>query len=196
MRNISIPIKEFHAAAARSRARQILEAVATIPEIDKSKALSDLAEKEDGLVNKHARDRESATPEEFLALQDKFNNEILDLTAQRANLSPVMTDEEKAAALAQIIAEDAIYQRSYGMQKLTTEDIAQRNADDQRMSEYTATEKYKDDRALAYPPITEQLDALWKSASAIPDLNPETADMLAKIEKVKADHPKPEDTNV
>ena len=46
------------------------------------------------------------------------------------------------------------------------------------------TWKYKVDRAAEYPPIGDQLDALWKGNDA-------AAEMLAKVQAVKAKYPKP-----
>jgi hypothetical protein len=44
---------------------------------------------------------------------------------------------------------------------------------------------YKMQRAAAYPPIGDQLDALWKGGDA-------AAEMLAQVQAVKAQYPKPE----
>jgi hypothetical protein len=52
------------------------------------------------------------------------------------------------------------------------------------MSAQKAVE-YKILRAEAYPPIGDQLDALWKGGDA-------AADMLAQVQAVKAKYPKPE----
>lgn len=43
---------------------------------------------------------------------------------------------------------------------------------------------YRGLRAMAYPPVGDQLDALWKGGQ-------EQAAMKARIDKVKADYPKP-----
>lgn len=43
---------------------------------------------------------------------------------------------------------------------------------------------YRGLRAVAYPPIGDQLDALWKGGQ-------EMAEIKAAIDKVKADYPKP-----
>jgi len=43
---------------------------------------------------------------------------------------------------------------------------------------------YRELRRVAYPPIGDQLDALWKGGQ-------EQAAMKAAIDKVKADYPKP-----
>ena len=46
-----------------------------------------------------------------------------------------------------------------------------------------AAEAYKEQRASEYPPIGDQLDALWKGGE-------EAAAMLAKVQAVKAKYPK------
>ena len=51
-------------------------------------------------------------------------------------------------------------------------------------AEYDAKE-YARKRAPEYPPIGDQLDALWKGGDA-------AAEMLAKVQAVKAKYPKPE----
>lgn len=43
---------------------------------------------------------------------------------------------------------------------------------------------YAEKRLVSYPPIGEQLDALWKGGDA-------AADMLARIQAVKLEYPKP-----
>lgn len=45
--------------------------------------------------------------------------------------------------------------------------------------------EYQRLRAPAYPPIGDQLDALWKGGDA-------AAEMLARVQTVKAQYPKPE----
>ena len=50
-------------------------------------------------------------------------------------------------------------------------------------AEYDAQE-YARKRALEYPPIGDQLDALWKGGDA-------AAEMLARVQAVKAKYPKP-----
>ena len=54
-----------------------------------------------------------------------------------------------------------------------------------RQADYVANRKYKDDRRAAYPPIGDQLDALWKGGDA-------EAAMKVIVDKVKSDNPKPE----
>jgi len=44
---------------------------------------------------------------------------------------------------------------------------------------------YKAQRAVEYPPIGDQLDALWKGGAA-------AAEMLATVQAVKTKYPKPE----
>ena len=48
-----------------------------------------------------------------------------------------------------------------------------------------AFKEYQRVRAQEYPPIGDQLDALWKGGEA-------AAEMLAKVQAVKAKYPKPE----
>ena len=48
-----------------------------------------------------------------------------------------------------------------------------------------AAEAYKQQRASEYPPIGDQLDALWKGGDA-------AAEMLAKVQAVKSKYPKGE----
>ena len=45
--------------------------------------------------------------------------------------------------------------------------------------------QYQRDRAPEYPPIGDQLDALWKGGE-------DAAEMLAKVQAVKSKYPKPE----
>jgi len=45
--------------------------------------------------------------------------------------------------------------------------------------------KYQRNRAAEYPPIGDQLDALWKGGDA-------ATVMLAQVQAVKAKYPKPE----
>lgn len=47
-----------------------------------------------------------------------------------------------------------------------------------------AVEIVRQQRSVAYPPIGDQLDALWKGGAA-------AAEMLAKVQAVKAKYPKP-----
>ena len=48
---------------------------------------------------------------------------------------------------------------------------------------YVTANEYKAKRAAEYPPIGDQLDALWKSGDA-------AAEMLAKVQAVKTKYPK------
>jgi hypothetical protein len=48
-----------------------------------------------------------------------------------------------------------------------------------------AATEYQRQRAAEYPPIGDQLDALWKGGDA-------AAAMLAQVQAVKAKYPKPE----
>jgi hypothetical protein len=52
-----------------------------------------------------------------------------------------------------------------------------------KQAELTKTQ-YQRDRAKEYPPIGDQLDALWKGGEA-------STTMLAQVQAVKAKYPKP-----
>jgi hypothetical protein len=66
----------------------------------------------------------------------------------------------------------------------TPEEIAQRELDNLAYAEEAKTQ-YQRKRATEYPPIGDQLDALWKGGDAA------TA-MLAQVQAVKTKYPKPE----
>ena len=55
---------------------------------------------------------------------------------------------------------------------------------DRLIAEYDA-KQYQRDRAKDYPPIGDQLDALWKGGD-------DATEMLAKVQAVKEKYPKPE----
>lgn len=51
---------------------------------------------------------------------------------------------------------------------------------------------YRAKRREAYPPIGEQLDALWKALAADPSALPQAArEMLDQVQAVKSKFPKP-----
>jgi hypothetical protein len=50
--------------------------------------------------------------------------------------------------------------------------------------DYEKANAYKESRKLEYPPIGDQLDALWKGGAA-------AQEMLTKVQAVKAKYPKP-----
>ena len=54
-----------------------------------------------------------------------------------------------------------------------------------RLEAEHAAQTYARNRAAEYPPIGDQLDALWKGGDA-------AAEMLATVQAVKAKYPKPE----
>lgn len=62
-------------------------------------------------------------------------------------------------------------------------DPAERYAFWESIAIHNATQ-YQRNRASEYPPIGDQLDALWKGGEA-------AAEMLAKVQAVKAKYPKP-----
>ena len=49
---------------------------------------------------------------------------------------------------------------------------------------------YAQKRAKEYPPIGDQLDALWKEIHEMKPKTKEAKEMLAKIKEVKTKHPK------
>jgi hypothetical protein len=67
----------------------------------------------------------------------------------------------------------------------TAEEEAQRDAEEAAFAAKQAANGYKRDRAAEYPPVGDQLDALWKGGEA-------AAAMLAQVQAVKAKYPKPE----
>lgn len=67
--------------------------------------------------------------------------------------------------------------------KVYTFDTAARIAGETAIAQYEAQE-YARKRVTEYPPIGDQLDALWKGGEA-------AAEMLAKVQAVKAKYPKP-----
>jgi hypothetical protein len=75
-----------------------------------------------------------------------------------------------------------------GTVPFTAEEEAQADLDIAHIASIRAAEartKYQRDRAAEYPPIGDQLDALWKGGDAA------TA-MLAQVQAVKAKYPKSE----
>lgn len=59
------------------------------------------------------------------------------------------------------------------------------NTEVERLNQIEISKQYQRDRKPEYPPIGDQLDALWKGGDA-------AAEMLAKVQAVKAKYPKPE----
>ncbi len=84
---------------------------------------------------------------------------------------------------------------------LTEDEIRVRQADDlaflEQRENYLKKEKYKDDRKIEYPPIGDQLDAIWKQINqwrlSNEDMIQEVDDMMNKILAVKQKYPKPEE---
>lgn len=64
-------------------------------------------------------------------------------------------------------------------------DINLINQEVERLNNYESSIEYKKQRAREYPSIGDQLDALWKGGET-------AAEMLAKVQAVKAKYPKPE----
>ena len=66
---------------------------------------------------------------------------------------------------------------------LTAEEEAEHLANIAKIKSDRQADKYKFKRAAEYPPIGDQLDALWKGGV-------EAEAMLAKVQAVKAKYPK------
>tara|TARA_R110000803_G_scaffold200703_1_gene265214 strand:+ start:1717 stop:2025 length:309 start_codon:yes stop_codon:yes gene_type:complete len=62
-------------------------------------------------------------------------------------------------------------------------EVAEVTAEVARLQAEYDSQEYARDRATAYPPIGDQLDAIWKGGEA-------EADMLATVQAVKAKYPK------
>lgn len=62
---------------------------------------------------------------------------------------------------------------------------AEINAEVARLQAEHERTEYQRQRAAEYPPIGDQLDALWKGGDA-------ATEMLALVQAVKSKHPKPE----
>lgn len=63
---------------------------------------------------------------------------------------------------------------------------------DGELRDYVRPLHYTEARIRSYPSIGDQLDALWKWAASLNAdvLNPQAAEMLAAIAKVKTEYPK------
>lgn len=55
----------------------------------------------------------------------------------------------------------------------------------------THLDPHDERRRAEYPDIGDQLDAIWKALALNPDLPPDTADMLKRVQQVKDKYPKP-----
>ncbi len=60
------------------------------------------------------------------------------------------------------------------------------------ISAYLASVSYVPLRVAAYPPIGDQLDAIWKAFTTMNIQQPDAQAMLAQIQAVKAKYPKPQ----
>lgn len=77
---------------------------------------------------------------------------------------------------------------------LTPEEIAEIQAEWARNEAEAAKVAYLQNRAGAYPPIGDQMDALWKLLGSLAEANPTAASMYHDILAVKAKYPKPDGT--
>jgi hypothetical protein len=69
----------------------------------------------------------------------------------------------------------------HGIDSVPTQ--AELDAEVARLEAEFSANAYKAKRAVEYPPIGDQLDALWKGGN-------DAAEMLAKVQAVKAKYPK------
>ena len=76
------------------------------------------------------------------------------------------------------------------MKKVATVDVISRDADIQNEANVKALIQYKEDRRKAYPPIGDQLDALYKKLAL--DDSTDWDAIAAQIAQVKTTYPKPE----
>lgn len=74
--------------------------------------------------------------------------------------------------------------------KVASLDSVQKAIDEQNKADASAVIQYQQDRKLAYPPIGDQLDALYKKLH-LGDSTDYDA-IAAQIAQVKTDYPKPE----
>lgn len=85
--------------------------------------------------------------------------------------------------IVKIVYNDPI--EAYGAdEKPVTLDMAAAEAEIAKLEAAEAKVAYRELRRVAYPPVGDQLDALWKGGQ-------EMAEIKAAIDKVKADYPKP-----
>ena len=86
-------------------------------------------------------------------------------------------------SIAKIVYNDPIeaYDAS---EKPVTIDMAAAEAEIAKLEAAEAKVAYRELRAKAYPPVGDQLDALWKGGQ-------EQAAMKVRVDKVKTDYPKP-----
>jgi len=85
----------------------------------------------------------------------------------------------------------------YGDAPMTGEEIVARAAEEKAWHKLAAETAYKTERAREYPPVGDQLDALWKELNYRrlngENLTQEADDILGQILAIKNKYPKPED---
>jgi len=80
---------------------------------------------------------------------------------------------------------------SYGLLPMSDEELQDEYIASQIRSEQEAATGYIAKRLESYPPIGDQLDAIWKALATIEILPEPTQEVLNKIIQVKEDNPKP-----
>jgi DNA repair exonuclease SbcCD ATPase subunit len=127
---------------------------------------------------------------------EKIGQDLQKENAGAAELHLLKTDEQKAAAVARLDAQENTAAQ-LGRQPLTPDEIKQRDKDEkefQKESERREENAYRDKRAAEYMAIGDQLDAIWKGFEALMDGKPlplETVEALRDIKMVKEKHPPP-----
>ncbi len=217
-KNVAVPIAEIVAARARQSEISRLNTALTISQAEKDEKLAKVARNKKYSATLYSKQRkklvddykpriEALADEEAKAdLQRELDLEIdkvlakadADIEAfdqQHLHVSQLLTEEEKATALQQLHAAEEASQGAYGVMAMNAEEITQRTQDIADYEADQAANGYKRARVDAYPPVGDQLDVLWKALAAqaegkvIPE---DAADMLAAIQEVKQQHPKPE----
>lgn len=219
MRNVAIPLKERKAAEHRAFMRGVYNAMKTIPAAAKAEKLASIEKQRDDVAQKFADARadllksadaraQALAPEDvsglaaiveetrkiIAAATAETETIIADLERQFYETQGQVTDEEKEEAVTLLSEQDANFSRLYGPQAFTEEDLKQRNADTIERDEYIRERKYRDDRARAYPDITEQLDAIMKWVFSMQDqvaFTDELKSVAARCMQVKSEFPKP-----
>lgn len=75
--------------------------------------------------------------------------------------------------------------KQYGFQKMTLEEINERVLEDAVVQQDELENGYKRRRQMEYPPIGDQLDAIWKALNEITE-NADATQMLERIKEIKA----------
>src|SRR5688572_16695562 len=138
MKNVATPLSELHAAEARRRARNTLAMAVTVTAAEKEaklQAIDDsIADIKDNskkmlaeLKNTELPETEKERRRHEIAVEEEAA--LIPLEKQRAEVEVLLTEDDRIERLAEIDREAAAANQKYGLQPLTEEDTAQRNAD-------------------------------------------------------------------